>query len=181
MPISEAILPACDDPLDVVGAYGQLEVVGVVLDHPVDQVDLLGDGARRVGVLAGDVDRPELGLDAPFAEPGDVGLAGVEPLREVELRQGDVAFGPQPPGQVVVAVEEHPRGVDLPGPLRDRRQVVGRPAKPRPRVGTAQVPEREQRTWNERLRVTVKRSPDASPWSMPDRSPAGSHVSWTLL
>ena len=31
---------------------------------------------------------------------------------------------PQPPGQVVVAVPEHARGVDLPGPLRDRGRVV---------------------------------------------------------
>ena len=41
MPISEAILPALDDPLDVVGREGQLEGVGIALDHPVDQVDLL--------------------------------------------------------------------------------------------------------------------------------------------
>ena len=64
-------LARLDDPLDVVGGTGQLEVVGVALDHPVDQVDLLGDGPRGVGMVAGDVDRPELGLEAPLAEPGD--------------------------------------------------------------------------------------------------------------
>ena len=44
IPISEAILPALRDPLDVVGRVGHLEGVGVALDHPVDQVDLLDDG-----------------------------------------------------------------------------------------------------------------------------------------
>ena len=36
--------------------------------------------------------------------------------------QGEVPIGAQPPGEVVVAVEEHPRGMDLPRPLGDRRE-----------------------------------------------------------
>ena len=75
IPISEAILPVLDDALDVVGRVRHLEVVGIALDHPVDQVDLLGDGPRGVGMLARDIDRPELRLEAPLAEPGDIGLA----------------------------------------------------------------------------------------------------------
>ena len=113
-------MPALDDPLDVVGRERQLEVVGVALDHPVDEVDLLGDGPRGVRVLARDVDRPELGLDAPLAQPRDVGLARVEPLADVEPLERDVALVAEPPGEVVVAVEEQAGGVDLPGPLRDR-------------------------------------------------------------
>ena len=30
----------------------------------------------------------------------------------------------QPPGEVVVAVEEHPRGVNLPRPVGDRRKLI---------------------------------------------------------
>ena len=89
IPISEAILPS-GDPLDVVGGVGHLEGVGVSLDHAADQVDLLGDRPRRVRVLAGDVDRPELGLDAALAESGDVGLAGIQPVREVELLEVEI-------------------------------------------------------------------------------------------
>ncbi len=118
-------MPARGDALDVGGGVGHLEGVGIACDHPVDQVDLFGDGPRGVGMLAGDIDRPELSLDAPFAKPGNVGLAGVEPLRQVELLQREVALGAQPPGEVVVAVEEHPGGVDLPGPLGDRRELFG--------------------------------------------------------
>ena len=75
-------------------------------------------------MLAGDVDRPELGLDAPLAESRDVGLAGIQPVREVELLEVEIPLGPQSPGEVVVAVEEHPGGVDLPRPLGNRRQAV---------------------------------------------------------
>ena len=55
MPISEAILPALVDALDVVGRARQLEVVGVALDQPVDVVDLLQRGLDGVGArdLAG--------------------------------------------------------------------------------------------------------------------------------
>ena len=120
-------MPDARDPLDVVGRVRHLEGVGIALDHPVDQVDLLGDGPRGVGMLAGDIDRPELGLDAPLAQPGDVGLARVEPPRQVELGEGEVPFGAQPPGKVVMAVEEHPRGVDLPRPVGDERKTVGFP------------------------------------------------------
>ena len=117
-------LAGADDPLDVVGREGQLQVVRVLRDQPMNQVDLLGDRPGGVGVLAGDVDRPELRLHAPLAEPGNVGLAGIEPLRQVELRQPHVPFRPQPPGQVVVAVPEHARGMDLAGTLRDRGPLV---------------------------------------------------------
>ena len=112
-------LARTDDPLDVVGGTGQLEVVGVALDHPLDQVDLLGDGPRGVGMFAGDVDRPELCLDAPLAEPGEIGLAVREPAADVEPGEADVAIGAEPPGEVVVPVEEQSAGVDAPGPFRD--------------------------------------------------------------
>ena len=68
-------LARLDDPLDIVGRIRHRQVVGIALDHPVDQVDLLGDGPRGVGMLARDVDRPELRLQAPLAHPGDIGLA----------------------------------------------------------------------------------------------------------
>jgi hypothetical protein len=110
-------LPRRDDPLDVGRRAGQLEVRAVALDHPHDQVDLLGDRPRGVRVLARDVDRPELRLDAPLAQPRQIGLATPEPLADVEPREGDVPLAPETPGEVVMAVEEHPRGVDPPRPF----------------------------------------------------------------
>ncbi len=64
-------------------------------------------------MLAGNVDRPELGFDSSLAQAGNIGLARVESSRQVELGQGKVPLGPQPPGKIVMAVEEHPRGVNL--------------------------------------------------------------------
>ena len=117
-------LARAGDALDVIGGVRHLERVGIALGHPADQVDLLGDGPRRDRVLAGDIDRPELRLHAPLAEPGDVGLAGVEPSRQVELGQCEVSLGAEPPREVVVAVEEHPGGMDLLRPLGHRRQAI---------------------------------------------------------
>jgi len=57
--------------LDVIGGPGEFRIGKVFLDQPMDQVDLLGDRPRGVLVLPGNVDRPELCLHSPFAEPGD--------------------------------------------------------------------------------------------------------------
>ena len=121
MPINEAILPERTIRSTSADGERQFQVAGILVDQPVNQVDLLGDGARWVLVLAGDIDRPELSLDSPLTEPGDVGLSRVEPLREIVLRERHVAFGPQPPGQVVVTVPEDPLGVNLAGSFGDGR------------------------------------------------------------
>ena len=66
MPMSDAIFPCLEDPLDVVGRQRQLERLGILPDHPMDDVDLLQ--RRRDGGLSlqldGHVDRPELSADA---------------------------------------------------------------------------------------------------------------------
>jgi len=72
-------LAGLDNALDVSGGQGKLQIGRVFLDQPMDQVDLLGDRPRGVLMLAGNVDRPELGFHSAFAEPGNVRLAGVEP------------------------------------------------------------------------------------------------------
>ena len=79
MPINDAILPDRTIRSTSSARIGQLEGVGIARDHAVDQIDLLGDGPGGVGVLAGDIDRPELGLEPSLAQPGDVGLSGIEP------------------------------------------------------------------------------------------------------
>ncbi len=109
-----------DDALDVGRVVSQAEIIGVTLDHPLDEVDLLGDRSRRIRMVAGNIDRPELSLDAPFAQARNVGLTGIEALRQVELRECEIAVGAQPPWKVVVAVEEHAGGMDLP-----RRSEIG--------------------------------------------------------
>jgi hypothetical protein len=83
----------------------------------------VGDGPRGVRVFARDVDRPELRLDASLAEPRDVGLAGLEPAADVEPGERDVALGAEPPGEVVVPVEEQPRAMDQPRPFRNGRRL----------------------------------------------------------
>src|SRR5205823_1879783 len=40
---------------------------------------------------------------------------------DVEPVEGDVPVGAEPPGEVVVSVEEQSRGMDAPGPLGDGR------------------------------------------------------------
>ena len=76
MPISEAILPDSTIRSTSSAVQASSRSLGILRDQAMHQVDLLGDRPRWVRMLAGDVDRPELGLHAPLAKPGNVGLAG---------------------------------------------------------------------------------------------------------
>ena len=116
-------------------------------------------------MFAGNVDRPELGLDAPVSEPGDVGLAGVESFREIELREPKVALGTKPPREVIMAVEEHPCGVDLSRPFRDGRQGTARLVRP----GESPLPRAPCQKGGQR---TLDKSSLADP---PNRGPIHSH------
>ena len=87
MPISDAILPCLEDPLDVVGRQRQLERLRILPDHPMDDVDLLerrGDGGLSLE-LDRHVDGPELPADAAGLEPRDVGHDRRLRLPDVEL------------------------------------------------------------------------------------------------
>ncbi len=68
-------LALLEDPLDVVGGQRQLERVGMLPHHAMDEVDLLEGGGDRglAGELDRDVDRPELAADRAAAQPRDVG------------------------------------------------------------------------------------------------------------
>ena len=68
-------------------------------------------------MLAGNVYRPELRFHSPLAQPRDIRVPGIQPLRKIKLGQTKVALAAQPPGQVVVPVEEHAGRMNLPGSL----------------------------------------------------------------
>ena len=118
MPISEAIAARLEDALDIRRGSRQLEGVGILAHHPVDDVHLLQRGGDRLGPLegGGHVDRPELTADAALAQAGDVGvdlrlrLPDVERV-EVALR---VVFL-QRHRKVVVAVDQRRGAVQRPG------------------------------------------------------------------
>src|SRR5437660_88347 len=68
-------LPGAMDPLYIVGGERELERVGVLPHHAMDDVDLLqrgGDG-RLPLELHGNVDRPELAAYAASPQARDVG------------------------------------------------------------------------------------------------------------
>lgn len=58
------------NPLHVVGAQGQFQVVRIASDHAMDQVNLIGHGSRWIGLVAGNAGRPELCLQPPWRERG---------------------------------------------------------------------------------------------------------------
>jgi hypothetical protein len=95
-----------DDALDVVGAAGDREVVGVRRGHPVDGVDLLHRRHDGLGLAQGrrHVDRPELPADPAGAQPGDVGLQFGPVLVEALDPVSEAAA--QLHGQVVVPVDD---------------------------------------------------------------------------
>ena len=87
MPISDAILPFLKIALDVVGRERQLERLGILAHHAMDDVDLLergGDG-RLALQLGRHVDRPELPADAAGRRRGMSVMSVGCGLRDVEL------------------------------------------------------------------------------------------------
>ena len=96
------------------------------------------------------------------------------------LVEGEVALGAEPPGEVVVAVEEHPRGVDLPRPVGDRRQAILLPFVIRGRPGPGPMRRRPCRGWpgSPTVRAHLARSSPcscscAAPVPLVVRSPDG--------
>jgi hypothetical protein len=92
---------ALEGPLDVVRRQREHKGVGIAVDHPMDDIDLLQ--RRRDSLLAliggGYVDRPELAADATRVQPGDVrhdrGLVRAQ-IEHVQIACG--TFHAQRPG-----------------------------------------------------------------------------------
>ena len=124
MPISEAIFPSPTIRSTSSAVRARSNVVGIALDHPVDDVDLLEDRPGRVGVLAGDVDRPELGLRRPPRGAGGCRCGRIQPLGDVELRKPrrrrSAAARAGRYGRRTASPTRGP-----PGALRDGRRIVG--------------------------------------------------------
>jgi hypothetical protein len=94
--------------VDVGGGQREPEPGGVVLDHPVHEVDLLEHGGHS-GVarqLGRDVDRPELAADAALDQPRYVGVGVRQPPGQVGRGQVGAVAVAELPGQVVVPVDE---------------------------------------------------------------------------
>ncbi len=108
MAMKLAIFPAALGAGDVAGAQGRQEDGPVGFVHPAQERDLLEREAGGLRFLRRHEGRPELRGDAAFAQAGNVGVAGIAAL--VELECGDVALDRRivadDPGQVVVAVDE---------------------------------------------------------------------------
>ena len=104
-------LPALEDPLDVVGGQRQLEGVGVLPHHAVDDVDLFERGGdRRLALqLGGDVDRPELPADAAGSRRAMSVMMRRLRLVDVELVEVALRVLAQRPRVVVVPVDERVR------------------------------------------------------------------------
>ena len=113
--------PLAMDADHVVGALGELEVLGIGVNETVRRVDLLYCGAdgHVAEDRAADIDRPELAADAASAHPFHVGhqrrlslvRAGLQPLHaQLEILS-------ERPRQVVVPVDQRRALQDSVDPL----------------------------------------------------------------
>ena len=119
-------LARLDDPLDVVGRVGDGQLVGIAA-RPGDRRGRSARGPSVPGSRARWGCRPTrtAAFRPPVAEPGEVGVAS----RTASASRSSRAPCRRPPGaagEVVVAVEEDRRGVDLPCPVRDQRRGARR-------------------------------------------------------
>ena len=104
---------------------GVLEPI-VMPDHLLDEVDLGQGGGIRIDQPARDVDRPELCPDATFEQSRDIGMEPVEVTARIGPSEIAIDLGSDPPGQIVVPVDDGQRLVNRPGGLGDHmRKLAG--------------------------------------------------------
>ena len=87
----------------------QLEYVGIVLDHLLDEFNLFQCLEQRGALTSGtgwDIDRPELGTDIAGFQAWNIGMQSRLRLRDVHFGERTIAFGAHCPGEVVVAVKD---------------------------------------------------------------------------
>ena len=99
-------LALLEDALDVIGGQRQLECLGVLAHHAVDDVDLLERRRHGRRIICRDVDRPELTADAARTQAGDVGHDRGLRFGDVELVQIAPGILSERPRVVVVPVDE---------------------------------------------------------------------------
>ena len=76
-------------------------------------------------MLARDEDRPELRLHAPIPQAGNVGVATIKPVPQIDPINRIRPLRPQLPGKVVVAVDQNPRLMDPKRLGRNTRFRIG--------------------------------------------------------
>jgi hypothetical protein len=109
-------LAGLGDPLDVVSRQREFKRLGIAGDHRLDEFDLLDRRRERGAPLrrfARHPDRPELGADASFAQPRDIGLKRLLNLRDIKLIELPAGLLAKFPWQVVVTVDQQGLGVEF--------------------------------------------------------------------
>ena len=108
-------------PLHVVCRERQLEGVGGLAHHAIDDVDLLERRCDRAlpGELGWDIDRPELAADPAAAQPRDVRHDRRLRLTDVQLVEILLRVLPDCPRVVVVSVDQRRRLEQRPRPVEE--------------------------------------------------------------
>ena len=150
------------NPLDVVGRQRQFQVVRVTRDQSANQVDLLERHLGRFAACASSRPahrRTRIGRPCPpRRKRGKIGIQRRLRLRDIELVEARVPFGPQLPGQIVMPVDQDCTAVQLARAGRSTRPAVAyrrpraAPVRPLRSMKTKQ-PLRRQRKSEARAQV----------------------------